>query len=283
MATSSTTSRYQTPAQQNAQQDTAVSTSGSGTSTSTTNSSSVQQQNSTNMDPQSLAALQALIGQLMGGGTQQMAQERATRLGEISAVQAQRAGYSKEQAFGDAQGLMAQQLRTVLESLVPSINRAAEGAGTSGGSMRALLLQDAANRAAESSAALGLNAAVQYGGVSNQMNSILEALTRPDETSINALLNALNIAKGAVTSSTTQTSGTSTTTGSTTSEENKLIDVGGSNSSTGGSNIRTGGISYFGPTTTEQQLEQIVRDAYPTQGQELISNARNGSYQSYTP
>lgn len=194
-------------------QQNVTNTSGQTTSSQTTQSSGTQQTSARNMDPSSLAALQALISQLMGGGTQQMAEDRARRQQEIQALQNIRGQYSKEAAFGDAQGAMSQQLRQAMEASMPSLVRAAEGAGTSQNSMRALLTQDALNRAAEASSALGLQAAVQYGGLGANYSSVLEQLTRGDNTVTEALLNALNIAKGAVQDSTTQTSGTQTTTG----------------------------------------------------------------------
>lgn len=217
-------------------------------SSSTTNESGSSTTNASNMDPQSLAALNLLIKQLLGGGTQQMANDEAVRRGEINSVQAQRAGYSKDAAFGDAQGLIAQTLRQAMEKMLPSITRAAEGAGTSGNAMRALLMQDAQTRAAESASAAGVNAAIGYGNVAGNMNNTLEALTRPQDAATNALLNALQIAKGAVTNSTTNTSGTRNTVGT------------GSETSSGTTNevrtvaptITTGqapasGMQYFGP------------------------------------
>lgn len=182
---------------------------------STTNSSqtSTTNTNTQNMSNSALAALNTLISQLMGGGTQQMAQDRANRIQQTNATKALQAGYSKEAAFADAQGAMAQQMRRALEASLPTITRAADSAGTSGGSMRALLATDASARAAENAAALGLKASVDYGSISANLANTLEVLTRPDTTQINALLGALNVAKGAVstTSSQTVTNGTQTT------------------------------------------------------------------------
>jgi len=279
------TSRYGNNAVSAQNQDTSSKSSTTQSGTSTTTKNGISTTDSVNMDPSSLAALQAIIAQLAGGGTQQMASERATRMGEVNSVQAQRAGYSKDAAFADAQGLMAQTLRQALEQILPSINNAAEAGGASQSSLRTLMLQDAATRAGEASAAQGLNAAVQYGGVANNMNAILEALTRPDNTSINALLSALTIAKGAVTSATTQGNETSTTVGSQQTNESKLIDVGnnGTGSSSGGS--RPGGsLTSFGPSATTADLESIVRNAYPALVDSLIANASGGNtFASYQP
>lgn len=192
------------------------STSGTTNSTANSNTSRDATTNTTqqNMSPQSIAALNLLIQQLMGGGTQSMAEDKARKLQEEQALQQQLQGYSKGNAFGDAQGAMAQQLRMVMEKIAPNLVRAAEGAGTSQNSMRALLLQQGANQAAESSSALGLKAAVDYGNISNGLSGILSNLVNQADPTTTALLNALNIAKGSVSNmqSTVHETGTGTNT-----------------------------------------------------------------------
>lgn len=194
--------------------------SASGTSTTnsaqTTQNTGTSKQTSQNMDKTSMAALNTLIQQLLGGGTAQMKQQQAERSGEVNYLQNERAGYSKGAAFADSAGLVAQQTRKILEQLLPSINAAAEDAGSSGGALRALLLQDAANKAAESSSALGVQTAAQYGQVSSGLSQVLERLTQVDTSTMNALIGALNVAKGANTSSTTTGNSTQTSTGSST-------------------------------------------------------------------
>lgn len=183
----------------------AGSSTSTGVSTQTTNSSSKTQ----TLDDQTMALLRQMVAQLAGGGTPQMKQQQAERNAEIATLQNNRAGYTKDAAFADSQGLIAQQTRRVMESLLPNINRAAEDAGSSGGALRALLLQDAGNKAAESASALGVNAAASYGSTFNNSSSILEALTRVDPSSVNALAQIVNALKGGV----TNTTGTSTTVG----------------------------------------------------------------------
>lgn len=178
--------------------------------TNTSGSQNTQAQSTTaNMDPKSMAALQMLIQQLLGGGTQSQAQDRANRMQEISAVQGLRGDYSKNAAFADAQGAMNQILRQAMEQAMPTLVRAAEGAGTSANSMRALLTQDALTRASEAAAARGLQAATDYGTVGANYSSVLERLTQPNNSVEEALLNALNVAKGAW-SQTNETSNTQT-------------------------------------------------------------------------
>jgi hypothetical protein len=198
----------------------------SSSGTSTTNNNQVQNVNQTtttqsqNMSDASLVALEQLIQQLLNGGTPQMRQQQARRQQEIRANQQLRGSYSKEAAFNDAQGAMAQMLQQAMESSMPALVRAAEGSGTSQNSMRALLTQDALNRASQSASALGLDAAGKYGTIAAAFSGILEALTRPDNSTVEALVNALNVAKGAVTNSTQNIVGTTTTTGSSTTNTN---------------------------------------------------------------
>lgn len=182
----------------------AISTGSEGASTST---SSSDQRFVAGGD----AALAALIQQLLGGGTVEQRQQRADRQGEVGAVRQQRADYSKEAAFGDAQGAMAQQLRLAMEKVLPSLVRSAEGAGTSQNSMRALLLQDAAAKSAESASALGLQAAKDYGAISGNLSSVLEALTRPNDQQTTDLLKALEISK--LSSSSSASTGSSSSNG----------------------------------------------------------------------
>lgn len=184
-------------------------TTGSTTGTRTTDSNSVVQ----NMDPTQLAILNTLLTQLAGGGTPNQKEDRATRRQEIGQLQMDRKGYSKEAAFADAKGLMAQTIRQTLEKLMPSINSSSLGAGASQSSMRALLVQRAGENAAENASAQGLTAAVNYGGVSNGMSQVLERLIGQQDPATTALINALSVAKG----STVTSSGSSTETSAGTS------------------------------------------------------------------
>lgn len=217
----------------------------SSSSSGTKNASST----TTNFTPSSLAALELLIKQLLGGGTNQQAQENAFRQQEIGAVQGIRSQYGKSDAFADAQGAQSQQQRLAFERILPSLVRSAEGAGTSQNSLRALLLQDAANKAAESSAAIGLKASVDYGNIQGSLSNTLESLTRPQNTVVNNLLSALNIAKGAVvksdstenSSSSSNTNTTSNTTGTVTTQGQEVRAPLNSGSNSFNSNDSWGG------------------------------------------
>jgi hypothetical protein len=194
------------------------------------------------MDDTSMAALQGLISELLGGGTQAQVNDRAARNQEIATVRGNRADYSKSSAFADAQGAMAQQMRNVLEKTLPSITRASEAAGTSQNSLRALMIQDAQNRAAESASAQGLAAAGTYGNISANLSSVLERLTQSNDPVASALIQALNVAKGA----TTQTSGTEQTSSSGSTSSNTSTNQSGTSTVTpNNSNTMTSNSSDF--------------------------------------
>jgi hypothetical protein len=254
------------------------------TSDSTTNS----KQTTKSLDPKSQAALDSLIKQLLAGGTPEMRQATAQRQREIATDQGTRAAYSKEAAFGDAQGLISQQMRRTLETLLPSINRAAEDAGSSGGALRALLLQDAASKAAESSSALGVQTAVNYGNINANLSQVLERLTQSDPTTANTLIAALNVAKGAnvtttgssSTSGTVNTQGTTTQQqqGSTTEQKNMTTDYAPFSQSLVAPNSPTAPI-YFGPSAPAVDGSKYIGTTLDT----LSQLAGTGSpWNSYT-
>lgn len=145
-------------------------------------------------DPASLAALQNLIQTLVGGGTPEQQAQRAARQEEIARSRQGAADYSKGAAFVDAAGASQAASRQAMEQAMGNLNRAIVGAGTSGGSMQALLAQQATRDAAELQAKMQLEAATQYGGIATQYQSILEALTRPDNSQVDSLLAALQLA-----------------------------------------------------------------------------------------
>lgn len=142
------------------------------------------------------AVLSALIQQLFQGGTPEQQASRQQRAGEASTIQGERAGFSKEAALSDAQGLIQATLSETLQKLLPTITRAAEGAGTSAGSMRALLAQDAARQASEAAAKAGIGAVGTYGTQFANLSQILESLTRPQDANTQQLIQALQIARG---------------------------------------------------------------------------------------
>ena len=148
-------------------------------------------------DPASMAALQNLIQTLVGGGTPEQRAQQQARQEEIARARGGIADYSKEKAFGDSAAASQAATRQSMEQALANLSRAVAGAGTSGSSMQALLAQKAARDAAELQAKMQLEAATQYGGIATQYQSILEALTRPDNSQVDSLLAALQLAMNA--------------------------------------------------------------------------------------
>lgn len=171
--------------------------------------------------------LAKLLQQLLTGGTPEQTRQRAAREREVQDTRDIRQDYTKEAAFADAAGLISQQQRLALEELIPSINRAAEGAGTSAGSMRALLLQDAATKAAEAASAAGVKTAVDYGQIAAGLSNTLEALTRPTNETTDALLKALEISKGTRSEQRSRSSASSGGLSSGNNDQRKWTDLGG--------------------------------------------------------
>jgi len=157
---------------------------------------------------------------MLPAGTPEQQKVTAERMTEIGRSRAQQEQYGKPAAMADAQALINKAIADGLRTAMPQIVAASEGAGTSKGTFRALATQEAATRAGIEGGALGANLSVQYGQIYNQLESVLELLTRQDPNGPSAqLLQALNIAKGiaqkgttsTVTSSTQRTVGDKTT------------------------------------------------------------------------
>lgn len=229
---------------------------------------------------------------------------RAERQKETTAVRDTRQAYSKDAAFADAQGLMNQELQKAMQDAMQTINTGAAGAGASAGSMRALLTQQAADNAAQSAAALGANQAVQYGGISNQASGILEMLTRPDDTSLTALMSALAIQQRAneAQKSSLPSTGARTSTGSGSNQQTiksaKQPTVTAAipmNASFGSGNAPTGlpdgvshifsqpnytsnvlgGLQYYGPTATNADITKSYTNLLnrtPATQQDAVNN-----------
>lgn len=205
---------------------------------------------------QANAALSVLLQQLMNGGTQEMQRQLAERLSEVNRVRAQAARYSPEAALADAQGLINQTLRQAMEKSIPSITRAAEGAGASANSMRALLTQDALAKAAESASAQGIQAVQGYGGIAAQLSGVLEGLTRQDNSGIEAIINTIRLMQEA---------------------------SNASQQSSGGGGRNTGG---YQPVGNNNGYNQAATDAWFNRPGGILSNAqqsRQTPFVSYGP
>lgn len=164
--------------------------------------------NTQNMTPESLAALETLIQVLSTGGTPQQQAEIERKARTQTLIEELLGQYSSGRAFSDASGLMSLNLKQALEKNMPAIQRATEGAGTSAGSAQGLLSQNMSRDAALAASALGAEQARSYAGataaISGQLADLAGSALDPVTT---ALLSALGVAKGA-TSSTQRTMNT---------------------------------------------------------------------------
>lgn len=201
-----------------------------GPSSTTASGSSRQDvyETTTQFNPLAQQSLDALIRMLLRG----RAPGYSTRQREsvMPLLQNLLQDYSKQNAFGDAQGLMALTLQKAMEQNMPAISRAIEGAGTSAGSMQALLAGNAARDASLAASALGAEQAKSYGNISANLMQLLETVSRPDTAIMGALVQALNVAKGGNTTRQASSLGTesksSMSSGATTTS-NKAISYAG--------------------------------------------------------
>lgn len=170
--------------------------------------------NKVSSTPQAIAALNALIATLQGGGSDEnknIAKAREEEIGRARQLQGQ---FSPEMARATGNSLIAKAISDALAQLIPGITAASEGAGTSKGSMRALLTQKAAEHGAIEGAALGANLSTAYGGLQANFEQTLNELTKQDPNGPLAQLAQLIIgSKGIVESGVTSSSGTSQTVG----------------------------------------------------------------------
>jgi hypothetical protein len=201
------------------------------------------QETTTYFNPLAQSSLDSLLRMLVKGNAPGYSTDKREALHPM--LQSLLQDYSKQNAFNDAQGLVALSLQKAMEQSGPAISRSIEGAGTSAGSMQALLAGNASRDAALSASALGAEQAKSYGNISSNLLNLLELTSRPDSTLLNSLIQALNISKGGTVArnatSTGSTSEEKLSSGSTTTS-NKSIGYGD-----GTAGESSGGLSYIGP------------------------------------
>lgn len=175
----------------------------------------------------------AMAGDPNNAGTPEIKEQKQNIDQEIATVRNAREGYDKESAFADSATLINNATRQMLEKLLPDINATVEGSGTSGGAVAGLLKNDAAARAAESAASLGINSAIEYGKIFDDQSQIISGLIDKSPVAMNALLSALGVAKGSISAGTqvTNTSGSQTTT--TNSNQNTSSNANEANTASG--------------------------------------------------
>lgn len=170
------------------------------TSSSSTNDVTNRTVVTKNMDDEAYKMLMDFLRQQAAGGTTEDRARREAIWGEIAAGQAQRAGYSKAAAVVDSTAAASAQMTNALKQMLPAITAGVDSAGTSGSAMAALLSQQAAESVSRNAAQLQLDAAISYGQIANQSSGIIAELLKIDDQSANRFLEGLNIAKGAITS-----------------------------------------------------------------------------------
>lgn len=205
------------------------------------------------LNPDAWAMLMDFMKQVAGGGTEEQRRQRAERQTEIQRTRALGGDFTKRLAFADAAELMAQNLRQSLEKNMPAISRSIQGAGTSASSMQGLLSQKLATESAQAASALGAEQAKSYGTISTQLQSILEALTRSDNSQSDSLLKALDLSRASMSS------------GSSTS--NPTTQVGAS-----------GGGSFFQPVTNSVSAPVQALAPVAAYGAAPASVYPNGGY-----
>ena len=131
--------------------------------------------------------IKGLLSQMIGGGTEAYKQAQAQRQETIGMLDSALNQYSKQAAFSDAAAMMQQNLNKSMEANQPAIQRAMQNAGTSGGSMQALLSQKLANDAALSAGTLGAEQAKAYGQISSSFMNQRGALTTGQDQSLDPI------------------------------------------------------------------------------------------------
>jgi len=163
------------------------------------------------MSQPNLAALEGLIKQLMGGGTEEMERQRRERERAIAQQYALLGQVSPEAAMASGQRLMSLNLQQALEKMMPSISRSVEGAGMNTTSMQGVLGSLMSRDAALGAGALGAQQEAAFAQQRSGLSDVLERLTRADPQATNALIQALGAAKGSVERGTTTSTGPSRT------------------------------------------------------------------------
>lgn len=141
-------------------------------------------------DPFTLDAIKSLISK--GGVTDALQAQYDTRTATKDQALSAANDYSKAAAFSDATGAVDQLVRQQNEANKPVISRAVEGAGTSGGSMAALLSNDLATRTSQAGATLAAQLAASYGNIQAGNLQTAANLSQIDPTGIDALIKAIS-------------------------------------------------------------------------------------------
>ncbi len=116
------------------------------------------------------------IQALLSGFKEQLTSASNPFTTALTNIQSLLGGYSKGAAFSDASAIVNREATKQARKNAPVLQRAAEGAGTSAGSMQGLMANQFAVDTAEAAGALGAQQAVQYGNISANLSSALASL-----------------------------------------------------------------------------------------------------------
>lgn len=164
-------------------------TTGTGTGTASNQQSSQSSSSFSGIQDQDVRdTLKGLINQFNNGGTEEYKKASAERADTLSFLDKSLQDYSKQGAFQDAGDLMAQSLRLSQEKNMPAIQKAMEGAGTSAGSMQALLSNKFALEASQAAGALGATQASEYGRIAASMLNTRAGLTTGVDRTIDPMV-----------------------------------------------------------------------------------------------
>jgi hypothetical protein len=144
-------------------------------------------------NPDALRALLSYITQAAGGGTADYQAQRNKRNQALLALQQSMQDFSTDAASSDAAALMELNLQRSMEKAMPAISKGIQGAGTSAGSMQALMSNKIAQEAALSAGALGAEQQKAYGQILANMHGTAEEFTRIDTSNEQGLLKALDL------------------------------------------------------------------------------------------
>jgi hypothetical protein len=181
-------------------------------------------------NPDALRALLSYITQAAGGGTADYQAQRNKRNQALLALQQSMQDFSTDAASSDAAALMELNLQRSMEKAMPAISKGIQGAGTSAGSMQALMSNKIAQEAALSAGALGAEQQKAYGQILANMHGTAEEFTRIDTSNEQGLLKALDLMRIGRSQQQSSSSGASESGGG-----------GGSRASSGGGGYSGGG------------------------------------------
>jgi hypothetical protein len=151
--------------------------------------------------------VKGLLDQFNNGGTDAYKEAQAQRQQTIGMLDASLQDYSKKGAFQDAVDLMASNLNKSMEANKPMIGKAVEGAGTSAGSMQALLAQKLSTDASREAGAMGAQQAVAYGQIASNLLNQRGSLTTGVDQRMDPMIKLADLLK--VQTSQQQSSGSS--------------------------------------------------------------------------